>query len=113
MKHEKRTTYRKLVRDNIPNIIRKNGATPVVRTLGTEAFRQELREKLCEEADEVRKATGRQALIDELADVEEVFSALCEAHGVDRSELAAVRKRRARLNGAFTKKLFLVEVKKS
>ena len=35
-------TYNKLVRDNIPNIIKSNGETPITRILTNEEYKQEL-----------------------------------------------------------------------
>ena len=34
--------YNKLVRDNIPNIIRNNGGTPFVRILSDKEYKEEL-----------------------------------------------------------------------
>ena len=36
----KERVYNKLVRDNIPDIIRESGETPVIRTLEDEEFRE-------------------------------------------------------------------------
>ena len=44
--------YNKLVRDNIPDIIKKNGATPIVRILDDEEYFKELNRKLKEELNE-------------------------------------------------------------
>lgn len=38
--------YNKLVRDNIPNIIRNNGNEPVTRILNDEEYKIELEKKL-------------------------------------------------------------------
>lgn len=41
--------YNKLVRDNIPNIISKNGETPITRVLSDVEYKEELERKLYEE----------------------------------------------------------------
>ena len=41
--------YNKLVRDNIPDIIEKNGEIPIIRILSNEEYKLELEKKLCEE----------------------------------------------------------------
>ena len=41
--------YNKLVRDNIPEIMIKNGAKPVIRILNDEEYLRELNKKLSEE----------------------------------------------------------------
>ena len=44
--------YDKLVRDDIPEIIRESGETPVTHVADGDEFDRRLREKLVEEADE-------------------------------------------------------------
>ena len=44
--------YNKLVRDNIPEIMIKNGAKPVTRILSEEEYLSELNKKLLEEVNE-------------------------------------------------------------
>ena len=41
--------YNKLVRDNIPNIIKSNGENPIIRILNDEEYKIELEKKLNEE----------------------------------------------------------------
>ena len=56
--------YNKLVRDNIPSIIKGNGATPITRILNEEEYKKELEKKLYEEYNEAYKS--RKAIIDYL-----------------------------------------------
>lgn len=95
----------KLVRDRIPEIIRQQGGTPAVEQIAGERLRLALKDKLVEEADEVRQAEN---MIEELADVEEVIDALIEAYGLDRDaiELAKADKRAKR--GGFSTGQYLV-----
>ena len=44
--------FNKLVRDNIPNIITKNGRVPITHAAGEEEFDLALLQKLREEVDE-------------------------------------------------------------
>ena len=60
--------YNKLVRDNIPSIIKGNGATPITRILNEEEYKKELEKKLYEEYNEVLEASGEDR-IEELADM--------------------------------------------
>ncbi len=60
--------YHKLVRDNIPEIIKAKGESPVIRILDDETFKRELEKKLLEEYNEVLEATGNDR-IEELADM--------------------------------------------
>ena len=41
--------YNKLVRDNIPNIIKSNGEIPIIRILDNDEYKKELENKLYEE----------------------------------------------------------------
>jgi predicted house-cleaning noncanonical NTP pyrophosphatase (MazG superfamily) len=61
-------SYRKLVRDRIPEIIRADGHKAVTHVLDEESYRAALLEKLIEEAHEARQAPATQ-LAAELADV--------------------------------------------
>ena len=56
--------YNKLVRDNVPDIIREQGGTPVIRTLGDEEYVQCLENKLREEVGEFLE----ERTLDELGD---------------------------------------------
>ncbi len=50
------TIYDKLIRDEIPTIIKNNGATPFVRTLSEEKYLEYLLKKDSEELEEVKHA---------------------------------------------------------
>jgi len=105
-----KTTYNKLIRDNIPDIIQAAGKSCKVRTLDTADFDVELRRKLEEETRELKSARTQQQLIEELADIEEIVQALLKLHGSDKKQLERTRQKKAAENGAFKKRLFLVEV---
>ena len=62
----------KLVRDNIPDIIRADGKTPVTRILNQEEYLNELDRKLQEEVAEYQADKS----MEELADILEVLSAI-------------------------------------
>ena len=98
--------YGKLVRDNIPEIIRGNGQTPVVRELSGDEYRARLNEKLLEE---VREYLANNC-VEELCDILEVAEALAGSMGCSAAEMQAVKTKKALANGRFQKKLFLEEV---
>ena len=91
------TEYDKLVRDEIPEIIRDDGETPVTHVAEGDEYRQRLREKLCEEAAAFRESGDPE----ELADVLAVVAAIREAEGLDGEELAALREEKADERGGF------------
>lgn len=104
--------YGKLVRDNIPHIIRTEGSVPHVRTLDTDEYRRELCYKLIEEAEEVRKASDafKSEIPVEIADVLEVVDALLVEYGISAGEIERIRTERRSTRGGFTQRMFLDSV---
>src|SRR3954451_17934838 len=96
-----RTTYNKLVRDLIPEIIQREGRACGVDTLDDEAFRCALRDKIVEEAREAAAAESREELIAELADLREVMDALREAYAINQQEVADLQRQRRIERGGF------------
>ena len=70
------TIYRKLVRDNIPEIIAAKGQTPVVRTLCNNEYINALNRKLYEEVSEYLDDN----CLEELCDIFEVAFAINGRH---------------------------------
>ncbi len=98
--------YNKLVRDNIPDIIREQGETPVIRTLGNEEYEACLHKKLREEVEEFLA----ESTLDELSDILEVLEALAGFHGWTDGEIQKVRRNKAESRGAFRERVFLEKV---
>lgn len=90
----------KLVRDLIPDIIRKNGETPNVHVADHEEYRRSLYAKLEEELAEFRA----NPTVEELADLSEVIRAIEHFYGWD-VERERLRKHRER--GGFAKRYIL------
>lgn len=87
----------KLVRDEIPAIIRETGKEPLIVQLEPADITQALRLKLLEEAQELAEAPPSEVL-DELADVLEVILAISDAEDINWDQVVehASRKRQAR-----------------
>ena len=88
--------YGKLVRDNIPELIRSDGDMPNYRVMQDDEFRKELLYKLIEESEELRKAgeyasADKEALLAESADVLEVLYAIFNEFGLDANAVEEVR----------------------
>ncbi|MFW6298069.1 MAG: phosphoribosyl-ATP pyrophosphohydrolase [Bacillota bacterium] len=103
-------TYNKLIRDNIPEIIQKSGKHCEVRTLDEVSFKKELKKKLIEESKELSEAETKEDLVNELADVKELYETILKVHGIDEKMIEEKRKTKNKKNGAFEKRLFLVNV---
>jgi NAD(P)H-hydrate epimerase len=93
----------KLVRDNIPKIIREHGKEPVTHIAGRKEYLSRLNDKLIEEAKEFAQGGSKE----ELADLMEVFIALCKANQINRAEIERIRKIKHRERGGFDKQIIL------
>lgn len=102
-----RKEYNKLVRDRIPEIIRKNGIDCKFVTLSQTEYRQALRQKLIEEAREAAEA-NEQNLILELADLYEVIDAVMVSYGIERDLVIAEQVKRREERGGFEQKVMLL-----
>ena len=102
--------YNKLVRDNIPDIIRSNGETPVTKILDNTEYKKELEAKLNEEYLEVLESSGK-SRIEELGDMLEVIKALAELENSSLDEVIEVRKEKCLKRGGFNKRIYLIKTK--
>lgn len=105
-RNDMETIYNKLVRDNIPEIIKANGQIPIVRVLGDDEYRNALNQKLIEEVAEYTENN----CIDELCDIIEVAFAIAAANGWSYNDISICRGQKKAKNGEFDKKLFLEKV---
>lgn len=101
--------YNKLVRDKIPNIIKENGETPVIRILNDAEYKEELEKKLYEEYMEVIDAKGDERL-EELADMLEVMVSLAELENMSLGAIVRTAQKKAEERGTFEEKIYLEKV---
>lgn len=104
-------TYRrfkvgKLIRDNLPGIMRDKGILVHEEEMDDCQYIEALKAKLFEEAEEVRQTSNPEELIEELADVLEVIQSLAKASGISSQQLEAVRLDKRRLKGGFDQKVY-------
>lgn len=99
--------YNKLVRDKIPEIIKKKNAVPITHIASDDEYWQKLKEKLQEEVDEFMKDANNE----ELADILEVIYAICDCQKIDKNKLELLRKKKAEERGGFKDKIILDETK--
>jgi predicted house-cleaning noncanonical NTP pyrophosphatase (MazG superfamily) len=100
----------KLIRDKLLDIMRASGLKVFPRILESEEFVQSLKAKLVEEAAEVAAADTRAELLDELADVLEVISALASAHDIPPAELEIRRAAKHAERGGFEARIYNIAV---
>lgn len=101
--------YNKLVRDKIPNIIKSNGETPIIRILDEFEYKKELETKLYEEYQEVLEATGEDR-IEELADMLEIIRALAKLEKKTLDDIILVANNKNEKRGAFEERIYLERV---
>lgn len=102
--------YNKLVRDNIPEIIKKNNEEPVTRILEDDEYKDELYQKLMEETKEVIGSQKEEDTLEELADVLEVVKAIAELNDKKLDDIIETANKKASKRGGFEKRIFLEKV---
>jgi predicted house-cleaning noncanonical NTP pyrophosphatase (MazG superfamily) len=107
----KKIIYNKLVRDNIPEIIKNDNAIPQTRILNEAEYRDELVKKLLEETQELIKAKDNSDhLALEIGDIYEVLSAIVDSYELDRLTIMKIKEKIKEERGGFEKRIFLESV---
>ena len=97
--------YNKLVRDKIPEYIRKKGENPIIHIADEAEYWQKLKEKLIEEVEEFKKDEN----IEEFADLLEVIEAIADYKKFDRKEVKRVKEKKVEERGKFKDRIILDE----
>lgn len=97
--------YDKLVRDNIPEYIRKKGGSPVTHIASDAEYWEKLKEKMVEEAKEFKD----DETIEEFADILEVLDAIAEYKKFSKEDVERVKTKKAEERGRFAKRIILDE----
>jgi predicted house-cleaning noncanonical NTP pyrophosphatase (MazG superfamily) len=103
----KKYYHKKLIRDQIPEIIESNKGKYETRVLNDSEFESELKKKLLEEVNELLSAKKGEEL-NELADVLEITKALASHYKISFDKLQKYQLEKRRKRGGFKKKLFLI-----
>jgi predicted house-cleaning noncanonical NTP pyrophosphatase (MazG superfamily) len=102
----KRFRVEKLIRDLLPNIMRDKGILVYERTMEQDEFISKLKDKLQEEAGEVKHTANKNELTEELADMLEVLYALSKATGISWEQIEKTRLVKQKAKGGFDKKIY-------
>jgi len=97
--------YNKLVRDNIPTIIKNDGGKCKFKIADKYDFNYLLYDKLFEEVNEFIK----KPCIEEIADILEVIDVICKNNNFSLDEIKKVKTNKRKERGSFFKRIFLVE----
>ena len=108
--------YNKLVRDNIPEIIRQDGFQCETEVLERSEYMDKLNQKLKEELEEyftVNNDTRFNFYLEELVDLVEVIYAILDFKGISIEEFEKIRISKKEEKGGFKKRLLLARAGKS
>ena len=95
----------KLVRDNTPKILKKEGKKPAIRTASDGEYWTALKSKLNEEVQKFLINPTEHVLVD----IYEVMNAIYDFKGIDKKKLKQIRKEKAKERGKFKKRIILEE----
>ncbi|MEK7503685.1 MAG: nucleoside triphosphate pyrophosphohydrolase [Patescibacteria group bacterium] len=104
--------YNKLIRDRIPEIVKKSGWIPKVRVLKKSEFLAAVKKKVLEEAEELMQAKDSEELIGEIVDIQELLDVLSAEVGLTRLAVGGLQLAKRKKRGGFRKRLFLIEEEK-
>ena len=103
----KRIYYNKLIRDKIPEKIKKHGGDFGIEKLNNRKFEQELLKKVGEEASGLLNLKTKEELIGELADVLDVIEEIKKIKKIKNKQIENAQKLNFKVKGGFKNKLFL------
>lgn len=98
----------KLVRDKMPAIVDDDSKFEI---LSNDDYRLSLREKIVEEAHEVKSSSTRANLVEELGDLEEVIRAILEDASINYEEMDSLRHAKINQKGKFSEKFAMISSK--
>lgn len=100
-------TQNKLWRDKAPSLMEDTGSKIHIKTLTDDEYNDCLKDKLEEESSEVKNASTKEALLEEMADVLEVIDAICKLHNITADELEKCKQKKYLERGGFYNRKFV------
>ncbi|MEK6925007.1 MAG: nucleoside triphosphate pyrophosphohydrolase [Nanoarchaeota archaeon] len=94
---------KKLVRDNIPQIIKSKEENPKFYIADNKEYWSSLKDKLKEETNEFIKSESKE----EFADILEVIDAIGKFKKFNKKEILEIKNKKAKLRGKFNKRFIL------
>ncbi|HTK03645.1 MAG TPA: nucleoside triphosphate pyrophosphohydrolase [Alphaproteobacteria bacterium] len=104
----KKIFYNKLVRDKLPQIIKKSGGQAEFKKLTPKQFQIELFKKVNEESTSLPGVRSKKELVSELADIIAVIEEIKKFRKITDKDIQAALDVNMERKGGFKKKLFLV-----
>lgn len=106
----KRFRIEKLIRDHLPDIMAHKGISVHKRVMKQDEFITKLKDKLREEAEEVKLAKDENELTEELADLFEVIYCLSKAAEIPLEKIEKARLAKLKIKGGFDRKIYSTHV---
>lgn len=100
----------KLIRDNLPIIMRAKGFVVNERIMGQEEHLIKLKDKLLEEAQEAHACQNVENLTEELADTLEVIHSIAKETGLSMQQIEQKRLEKLKTKGGFDCKIYCESV---
>lgn len=97
--------YNKLVRDKIPEIIKKKGGVAITHIATDKEYWEKLKGKLVEESKEFVENPSEE----EIADILEITDAICSYKKFNKKKIAVIKKKKLKERGGFKKRIILDE----
>jgi predicted house-cleaning noncanonical NTP pyrophosphatase (MazG superfamily) len=104
----KKIYYHKLIRDKIPENIRKKGSDCLTYILPKPDFIRELLRKVGEESSALPRISEKKELIKELADIQDVIEEIKRVKNISEQEIKSAQREAHKTKGGFSKRQFLV-----
>ncbi|MBD3339680.1 MAG: phosphoribosyl-ATP pyrophosphohydrolase [Candidatus Lokiarchaeota archaeon] len=98
--------YNKLVRDNIPQIIKESGRNCTIKKLNDNEYFEYLNEKLKEEIDEYICDND----VEELVDIVEIIMSILKTKNISLTEFEKMKNIKKQKRGGFEKKILLISI---
>ena len=102
--------YNKLVRDGLPEIIKKEGKKANYRKLSERELKDAIMDKLLEEVNELRKAKNKKQMIEEMADIATVLLQIRRLYDISEDEMYDRAITKIFEKGSFSEGIFLESV---
>jgi predicted house-cleaning noncanonical NTP pyrophosphatase (MazG superfamily) len=97
----------KLWRDRAIELMEKQGSVIHWKRLEDGPFDEALRSKLVEEAQEVVNARSTEELCEELADLMELVSSLCQVHDISQERIQQARQKKCAERGGYEERKYV------
>lgn len=103
--------YDKLVRDKIPEKIKKSGGKVSQKMLGINNYIFELKKKFIEESEELMSTKNTNDALSEMADIQELIDNLLGALNYKSQDLKKIQKEKIKKNGSFKDRIYINYIK--